>query len=474
MQMKHCNIGMIGVSVMGANLARNLRDHGYRVAVYDRDAHFVTALMQDDAQAITPCSTLSQLVTALEKPRIVWMMIRAGKPVDDVLANLLPLLDAGDVVIDGGNSYFEDTARRCALTAQHGVHFLGVGVSGGASGARTGPSLMPGGSQEGWRIAAPYLSLIAARAADGTPCCAYFGPDGAGHFVKTVHNGIEYADMQLIAESYLLLRELGGLSASQIADVFLRWNDGVLNSYLIEITARILKKRDEKTGGALVDAVRDAAAQKGTGMWTAQAALDLGIAAPTLAQAVFARLQSSDITGRSAAGAVFKNDTPAFDGDVHALIEDVHQALYASKICAYAQGFALLSSAAQTYGWPRELWRMALVWRGGCIIRAAFLEKIAQAWQRNPMLENLMFDPYFAAQMQLCRTAHARVCAQAAKFGVPAACLSSALSYADGYRHAHLGANLIQAQRDCFGAHTYERVDCDGIFHTQWLEDASC
>lgn len=478
------DIGLIGLGVMGQNLVLNMARHGYCVAVYNRTPSATQKFMEGPARGvdnIVSAATIEDLVGSLERPRRIMLMVKAGSPVDSVIEQLDPHLGAGDIIIDGGNSHFEDTARRAAALEAIGLRYLGVGVSGGEEGALWGPSIMPGGSAEAWKHVKPIFTAIAAKAPSGEPCCAYIGPGGAGHFVKMVHNGIEYVDMQLISETYFIMRELLGMGADEMQRVFDGWNRGDLSSYLIEITARILGKRDARTGKPLVDVIVDRAGQKGTGKWTAQEALDLGAAAPTMAEAVFARYLSALKEERCAASGQLPGparesssqccDAPCRGGEdgSKGMVADLRDALYAAKICAYAQGFELMKRASHEYGWRLDLGSIALLWRGGCIIRAQFLERITEAYRRAPELANLMLDPYFRNVVVSGQQAWRHVVAAAAMEGVPAPALSSGLAYYDSYRRASLAANLIQAQRDYFGAHTYERVDMPGSFHTEWL-----
>ncbi|MDN5276189.1 MAG: 6-phosphogluconate dehydrogenase [Clostridiales bacterium] len=470
--MAKADIGLIGLAVMGQNLVLNMESKGYCVAVYNRTAERTREFIDGPAKGkerIIPAYTLEEFVASLSRPRKVMIMVKAGKPVDDVINSLVPLLDEGDIVIDGGNSYFKDTIRRTEQLVQKGILYMGVGVSGGEEGALKGPSIMPGGSYEAWKQVGKILRDIAAKVGDGIPCCDYVGPDGAGHYVKMVHNGIEYGDMQLISEAYFLMKELLGLSAPEMQPIFQKWNEGELNSYLIEITADILGRIDEETGLPMVDVILDRAGQKGTGKWTSQDALDLGVAIPTITEAVFARCISAIKEERVAASKVLKGPQAKFDGDREQLIEDIGRALYASKICSYAQGFALLKQASETYNWNLKLGDIALLWRGGCIIRAQFLERIKEAYTRNPSLANLLLDPYFKEVVEKAQDSWRRVVSLAVQYGIPVPCFSSALFYYDSYRRDKLPANLIQAQRDYFGAHTYERVDREGTFHTDWL-----
>lgn len=464
------DIGLIGLAVMGQNLVLNMEGKGYTVAVYNRTAQRTEEFAAQRAQGkkIIPTYSLSDFVQALARPRKIMVMVKAGAPVDAVIDELLPLLEPGDIVIDGGNSYYQDTIRRAKALAEKGIHFLGAGISGGEEGALKGPSIMPGGPREAWDQVAPILTAIAAKV-DGEPCCAYLGGDGVGHFVKMVHNGIEYGDMQLISEAYFLMKHLAGISTAEMADIFARWNEGELQSYLIEITADILRRIDEETAQPLVEVILDEAGHKGTGMWTSQVALELGVPAPTITEAVYARYISALKNERVAASRVLTG--PAAPGaiDKEAFVEEVRQALYASKICSYAQGFALLSRAAAEYGWELDLGTIASLWRGGCIIRAQFLDRIREAYHSVKDLRNLLLAPYFRDVVTRSQASWRRVVALAANAGLPVPGLSSALNYYDLYRHERLPANLLQAQRDYFGAHTYRRIDKEGVFHTEWV-----
>ena len=463
--------GITGMAVMGQNLALNAESKGFRVAVHNRTTSKMERFVEERCQGknVEGYATIEEFVQALERPRRVMILVKAGPAVDKVIEQLIPHMDEGDVIIDGGNSHFDDTIRRTREVEDEGLLFIGTGVSGGEEGALKGPSLMPGGSERAYSLIEPIFTKIAAQV-DETPCCTYLGDDGAGHYVKMVHNGIEYADMQLIAEAYYIMANVLDLEASQLAEVFGDWNEGDLNSYLIEITADIFSKTDPKTGRPMVDVILDKAKQKGTGKWTSQSALDLGIPTPSIAEAVFARCISGQKAQRAAASQQLPGPSPA-DGDVDAesLIEGVRQALYASKVCAYAQGFSLMDAAAEEYDWDLDLGGIAMIWRGGCIIRAQFLDRIKDAYERDPDLANLLLDPYFKQAVEQGQDAWRRVVAMAAQTGLPVPAFSSALSYYDSYRRERLSANLIQAQRDYFGAHTYERVDEDGTFHTDWL-----
>jgi 6-phosphogluconate dehydrogenase len=462
------DIGLVGLGVMGENLALNLHRHGYAVGGFDLDE----AKRQDFAArtgAAAPRS-LQELVASLRTPRVLLAMVPAGAPVDAVLAQLRPLLAQGDIVIDGGNTRFTDTQRRIHELAGTGILFVGAGVSGGEQGALLGPSIMPGGDAAAWPVVGPILQAIAARADDGTPCCDWIGPDGAGHFVKMVHNGIEYADMQTICEAYFLMQRLLGMPAAEMGNVFARWNGTDLSSYLVGITADILKTIDPDTGRPLVDMILDTAQQKGTGKWASQVALDLGITAPTIADAVFARTVSAVRDERIAASRVLAGPNVTFTGDRAAFIEKIRCALLAAKICAYAQGFALMAGADREYGWQLPFGTIAGLWRAGCIIRARLLEDIRAAYARKPDLVNLLVDESFARVMAGCHQALREVVMVAAQHGVAVPAFMSALAYYDSYRSERLPANLLQAQRDYFGAHRYERLDRPGKFHTQWVE----
>jgi 6-phosphogluconate dehydrogenase len=466
--MKKAQMGMIGMAVMGKNLALNILDHGYSVAAYNREADMLDAAIR--GTAITPARTLSELVGALERPRCMMMMIKAGAPVDSVLSELAPLLEPGDIVIDGGNSWFEDTKRREAAMREKGIYFFGCGVSGGEEGARHGPSLMPGGDAKAYEQIRTILEAIAAKTESGA-CCAYVGPNGAGHFVKMVHNGIEYADMQCIAEAYHLLRDVVGLGPSELADTFAQYNRGPLESFLIEITAKIFAVKDPKAGGALVDHVLDKAGQKGTGRWTAQVALDLGVPVPSIAAAIDARVLSSMKDERIRASAVLPGpakQTAALDKK--SLVGAVHDALYAAKICAYAQGMALIAAGSNAHGWGILSREMARIWKGGCIIRARFLDTIFRAYQLNADLSNLLLDEKVRGEVGKAEDNWRKILALSAAYGVPVPAMSASLAYYDSYRAGTLPQNLTQAQRDAFGAHTYERTDDPGhAVHTNWL-----
>ncbi|NEA31336.1 NADP-dependent phosphogluconate dehydrogenase [Streptomyces sp. SID13031] len=466
-------IAVTGLAVMGRNLARNLARNGFRVAVHNRSKARTDALIEEFGHEgeFTPADDLPALVAALEQPRKIIIMVKAGEPTDAVIDELVPLLDQGDIVIDAGNAHFADTRRREDALKAKGLHFVGAGVSGGEEGALNGPSIMPGGSVESYESLGPILTKISAHV-NGEPCCVHVGPDGAGHFVKMLHNGIEYADMQLIAEAYDLLRSVLGLSAPEIADVFREWNTGDLESFLIEITAEVLSQVDESTGGPFVDIVLDQAEQKGTGRWTVQVALDLGIPVSGMAEAVFARSLSGDVVRREAAAGVLAGPSEGkVSVDRDAFIEDVRHALYSSKLVAYAQGFDAIRAASDQYGWNIDLGAMAKIWRGGCIIRARFLDRIKEAYDRDAALPSLLVDDYFKEAIVTGQDAWRRVVATAATAGVPAPGFSAALSYYDGLRAERLPASLIQGLRDLFGAHTYHRIDREGAFHLDWSGD---
>ncbi len=468
-------IGVTGLAVMGRNLARNFARHGYTVAVHNRTFARTQSLVAEHAAdgTFVPSESMADFVASLERPRKVVIMVQAGPATDAVIDELVPLLEAGDIVVDAGNAHFPDTVRREAALRQLGLHFVGTGVSGGEEGALNGPSIMPGGTAESYASLGPILEAISAKV-DGVPCCTHVGPDGAGHFVKMVHNGIEYADMQLIAEAYDLLRQGLGASAPEIGEVFAAWNTGDLESYLIEVTAEVLAHTDAATGRPFVDVVADAAEQKGTGRWTVQNALDLGVPITGIAEATFARALSGSAPQRAAARGVLPADTLAWNvPEPGAFIEDVRLALYASKLVAYSQGFDQIAAASAQYGWDIDRAAMARIWRGGCIIRAKFLDRITQAYERNPELPLLIADPYFTAAVSNGVAAWRRVVSAAAAHGVPTPAFSSSLAYYDGVRAERLPANLIQAQRDFFGAHTYRRTDREGVFHTDWSGDRS-
>ncbi len=469
--MSKADLGLIGLAVMGENLVMNMESKGFTVAVYNRTVERVSDFINGRAKgkSIIGAFSLEELVANLKRPRKVMLMVRAGQPVDSVIEQLLPLLEKGDIIIDGGNSHFPDTIRRTKYVEEKGLLYVGTGVSGGEEGALHGPSLMPGGSKAAWDHVKPIFTSIAAKVEDGTPCCDWVGADGAGHFVKMVHNGIEYGDMQLICEAYHLMKDLLNMDAFEMADVFKEWNKGELDSYLIEITGDILAYKDED-GQPLVDKILDTAGQKGTGKWTAISALEEGIPLTLIGEAVFSRMLSALKEERVAAAKVLSGPKPTFSGDKKAFLEDIRQALYASKIVSYAQGYTLLRAAAESHNWDLDYGGIALMWRGGCIIRSAFLGKIKRAFDEEPKLANLLLDPFFKDKILASQESWRRVCATALTNGVAVPAFTSALAYYDGYRSERLPANLLQAQRDYFGAHTYERVDKPRgeFFHTNW------
>ncbi|MFR9801985.1 NADP-dependent phosphogluconate dehydrogenase [Pseudonocardia sp. RS010] len=466
-------IGVTGLAVMGANLARNIASRGVPVAVHNRTAAKTEQFMAEHGSegAFTATESVEDFVDALERPRRIIVMVKAGKPVDAVIAELTPLLDEGDIIIDAGNSHFPDTVRRAEECAANGIRFMGVGVSGGEEGALLGPSIMPGGDPEAYAEVEEIFTAISAKV-DDTPCCVHVGPGGAGHYVKMVHNGIEYADIQLIAEAYDLLTHVAGFDAPAIGKIFEEWNTGDLESFLIEITGKVLAKTDERTGRPLVDVIVDQAGQKGTGTWTAIDALQLGIPLTGITEAVFARGLSALRTERAEAAKTLAGPTPAKGAD-EGLVDDIRQALYASKVVAYAQGFAQMRAASVENGWDLELGEMATIWRGGCIIRAQFLNRIREAYDEHPDLDNLLMVPYFTEAVANAQDAWRRVVTRATEQGVAIPAFSSSLSYYDGYRRERGPANLIQGLRDYFGAHTYRRIDAEGSFHTRWAQDGS-
>jgi 6-phosphogluconate dehydrogenase len=467
-------IGVTGLAVMGANLARNIGRHGVPVAVHNRTAARTTRFMEayGGEGTFTAAENPEDFVAVLARPRRILIMVKAGAPVDGVIEELSPLLDEGDILIDGGNSHFADTRRRATACAGRGLRFLGVGVSGGEEGALLGPSIMPGGDPAAYAEVEDVLTGIAAQV-DGTPCCVYVGPDGAGHYVKMVHNGIEYADIQLIAEAYDLLTHVAGLDAPAIGKIFEQWNSGDLESFLIEITAKVLAKTDDRTGGPLVDVILDEAEQKGTGRWTAIDALELGVPLTGITEAVFARTLSALRDERKAASTTLSGPVPGAGEDRTDLVEDIRQALYASKVVAYAQGFAQMRAASATNRWDLDLGAMATIWRGGCIIRAQFLNRIRDAYAEHGDVENLLMVPYFTEAVADAQDAWRRVVATATQQGVPIPAFASSLSYYDGYRRERGPTNLVQGLRDYFGAHTYRRVDAEGSFHTRWSQDGT-
>jgi len=467
--MSQAQIGLIGLAVMGENLALNIEEKGFPIAVFNRTVSKVDDFLARNAgKQLVGCHSIPEFVQAIERPRRIIVMVKAGSAVDDQMALLRPHLEPGDMVIDAGNSFFPDTERRAKEYADQGLQFVGMGVSGGEEGARHGPSIMPGGSREAYAALEPVLTKIAAQVDDG-PCVTYVGPGGAGHYVKMIHNGIEYGDMQLIAEAYDLLHRVGGLNTDELAAVFAEWNEGDLQSYLIEITAAIFTRKDPETGRPLVDVILDRAGQKGTGKWTSQNALDLGAAIPTINAAVEGRILSSFKAERAAASKLLTGpDAAALGVDRKRWVDQVRDALYAAKVCSYAQGMGLLRVASNEYGYGLDLAEMARIWKGGCIIRASLLDKISRAYRRNPELPNLLVDEEFREEINSRQGAWREVVAQAVRAGVPVLGLSGSLGYFDSYRTERLPANLIQAQRDFFGAHTYERVDREGSFHTEW------
>ena len=474
---EQCDIGLIGLAVMGQNLVLNMADHGFRVAVFNRTIDRVNEFLAGSAQgkSIIGCHSLEEFVNSLKKPRMAMLMIKAGDPVRQTVKQLAPLLEPGDIIIDGGNSCFLDTEEQIKELQSQSILFLGAGISGGEEGARHGPSIMPGGAKEAWPHVKPIFQAIAAKVGpkNDIPCCSWVGGGGAGHYVKMVHNGIEYGDMQLICEAYSLLQDGLGLHNEELYDVFAEWNRGELDSYLIEISRDIFSVIDDKTGKALVDMILDKARQKGTGKWTGQHALDLGVPTTLITEAVFARTMSALKESRVRASRILPGPRGTMDAFRSAVnraefISQVRKALFAAKICSYAQGFFQLQAAAREYGWDLDYGGIAMLWRGGCIIRAAFLEDIKAAYDRNPELENLLLDQYFTESVGANQEAWRQVIGTAAQIGIPIPAMSAALNYYDAYRSARLPHNLLQAQRDYFGAHTYERVDEPGVFHTDW------
>jgi 6-phosphogluconate dehydrogenase len=488
----HSDIGLIGLAVMGQNLALNIADHGFRISVYNRTVEKTDKFVAENPSTpggLVGAKTLEEFVQSLSKPRKIVILVQAGKATDAVIDGLVPLLDQGDIIIDGGNALWTDTIRREKALKEKGLRFVGSGVSGGEEGARFGPSLMPGGDKESWKELKPIWTAIAAKVdkktgrpltgaqpgkpvKGGVPCTADIGENGAGHYVKMVHNGIEYGDMQMICETYDLMRGLLGLKPAEMGEIFSEWNQGALDSFLIEITADILKQKDPVTKKPFVDIVLDTAGQKGTGKWTSTNALDMGVPAPTIAEAVFARCLSALKDERVAASKILKGPKAKYKGTKKALVQALHDALYCSKICSYAQGFQLMRTAQEEYGWKLNFGQIAQIWRGGCIIRAAFLQKITEAYARDPKLANLLLDPYFNKTVQKAQENWRKVVSLAVECGISTPTFSSALAYYDGYRAARLPANLLQAQRDYFGAHTYERVDQKRgkFYHIDWPE----
>lgn len=456
---------------MGKNLALNIESRDYSVSVFNRSYEKTEDFLANEAKGkqVVGTKTIEEFVNSLEKPRKILLMVKAGAATDATIESLQPYLEKGDILIDGGNTLYEDTIRRNKMLDETGIHFIGTGVSGGEEGALLGPSMMPGGQKEAYDLVAPIFEAISAKV-DGEPCVTYIGPNGAGHFVKMVHNGIEYGDMQLIAEAYFILKHMLGMEADELSEVFSEWNEGELDSYLVEITADIFKEKDEETGNALVEVIMDKAGQKGTGKWTSKNALDLGVPLPLITESVFARFISSLKDERVAASKVLSGpDASSYEGSREELIEAVRKALYMSKIVSYAQGFAQMQAASKENNWDIAFGDIAMIWRGGCIIRAKFLQKIKDAYDREPELPNLMLDPYFKEVVVGYQGALREVVALAVKHGIAVPTFSSAIAYYDSYRSADLPANLIQAQRDYFGAHTYERKDKEGTFHTNWF-----
>lgn len=465
-------IGVIGLAVMGKNLALNIESRGYSVAVFNRSYEKTEEFLKNEAEGknFVGTRTVEEFVNTLEKPRKILLMVKAGNATDSTIESLKPYLEEGDILIDGGNTFFHDTIRRNKELETAGFHFIGTGVSGGEEGALKGPSIMPGGKKEAYDLVKPILEAIAAKV-NGDPCCTYIGPNGAGHYVKMVHNGIEYGDMQLICEAYFILKNVLDLEAEELHKVFAEWNNGELDSYLIEITADIFTKVDEETGKPLVDVILDTAGQKGTGKWTSQNALDLGVPLPLITESVFARFISAMKEERIKASQILNGPVAKpFEGSKEELIEAVRKALYMSKICSYAQGFAQMRAASEEYDWNLRYGDIAMIFRGGCIIRAQFLQKIKDAYDRNPELENLLLDPYFQEIVGRYQNALRQVISVAIERGIPVPSFASAIAYYDSYRTETLPANLLQAQRDYFGAHTYQRVDKEGIFHTEWFQ----
>jgi 6-phosphogluconate dehydrogenase len=469
-----CDFGLIGLAVMGENLALNVESRGYSIAVFNRTTSVVDDFVRKTkGRRVVGCHSAEELVGKLLRPRKVLLMVKAGPAVDSLVDQLVPLMEPGDVILDGGNTHYADTERRTKYVESKGLLYIGTGVSGGEEGALKGPSLMPGGSPQAWPIVKPILQAIAAKVGpkNDIPCCDWVGPGGAGHYVKMVHNGIEYGDMQLICESYFLLKHALGLSNDELYEVFAEWNRGELDSYLIEITRDIFSVKDAETGEYLVDIIQDTAGSKGTGKWMSQLALDLGVPTTLITEAVYARYLSSMKDARVRASKVLAGPAGRYQGPKADFIEHVRQALYVSKICSYAQGFFQLQAAAAEHNWPLDYGGIALLWRGGCIIRARFLERIKEAFDGNRNLENLLLAPYFKAVVDKSQDAWRHVVTTALQLGIPVPGFTAALTYYDGYRQARLPANLLQAQRDYFGAHTYQRVDRQGVFHTDWLRE---
>ncbi len=470
---KQADIGLIGLAVMGENLVLNMESHGYTVAVFNRSVEKVDQFTNGRGKDknIIGTHSIEELVKTLKRPRKVMMLVKAGQPVDAFIEQVLPHLEKGDIIIDGGNTYYEDTNRRCQYLSDKGLLYIGTGVSGGEEGALKGPSIMPGGNEAAWNHVKPIFQDISAKVSDGSPCCEWVGDEGAGHFVKMVHNGIEYGDMQLISEAYHLMRDYLKMSHQEMFDTFKQWNQGDLDSYLIEITRDILGYKDDK-GDILVEQILDAAGQKGTGKWTVSSALDLGVPLTLIGESVYSRCLSSLKNERVKASKILSGPKPAnhFDGDKTAFLKDLQQALFASKIVSYAQGYVLLKAAAREYGWKLNYGKIALMWRGGCIIRSVFLEKITEAFQENPDIDNLLLAPFFKEKIEQAQKGWRQVAATALINGIPVPAFTAGLTYYDGYRTENLPANLMQAQRDYFGAHTYERIDSPRgeFFHTNW------
>ncbi|MBM6387960.1 MULTISPECIES: NADP-dependent phosphogluconate dehydrogenase [Paenibacillus] len=464
-------IGVIGLAVMGKNLALNIESKGFSVSVFNRSPEKTNDLLKEaEGKNLTGAFSIEEFVASLESPRKILIMVQAGKATDATIEQLLPHLDEGDIIIDGGNAYFPDTQRRSKELEEKGFRFIGAGVSGGEEGALKGPAIMPGGQESAYELVEPILTAISAKVGDDA-CSTYIGPDGAGHYVKMVHNGIEYGDMQLIGEAYHLLKSVLNVSVEELHEIFTEWNQGELDSYLIEITADIFSKYDPETGKPMVDVILDAAGQKGTGKWTSQSALDLGVPLSMITESVFSRFLSAMKDERVAASKILNGPkTEAFSGDKKAFIESVRKALFASKIVSYAQGFAQMRAASDEYGWDLKYGNIAMIFRGGCIIRSQFLQNIKEAYDKDAELKNLLLDPYFQNIVESYQDAWREVVAAAVKQGIPVPGFSSALSYYDSYRTERLPANLLQAQRDYFGAHTFKRVDKEGSFHFQWMD----
>ncbi|GLI10645.1 6-phosphogluconate dehydrogenase, NADP(+)-dependent, decarboxylating [Paenibacillus tyrfis] len=465
-------VGVIGLAVMGKNLALNIESRGFTVSVFNRSREKTDALLAEaQGKNLVGTYSIEEFVASLETPRKILIMVQAGHATDDTINQLVPHMEKGDIIVDGGNAFFPDTQRRNKELEAHGLRFIGTGVSGGEEGALKGPAIMPGGQKDAYELVAPILTAISAKV-NGDPCCTYIGPDGAGHYVKMVHNGIEYGDMQLICEAYHLLKDVLGVSTQELHEIFADWNKGELDSYLIEITTDIFTKYDQETGKPMVDVILDSAGQKGTGKWTSQSALDLGVPLSIITESVFSRFISAMKEERVAASKVLNGPKQAaFDGDRAAFIEAVRKALYASKICSYAQGFAQMRAASEEYNWSLDYGSIAMIFRGGCIIRARFLQNIKDAYDRNPELRNLLLDEYFKGIVEQYQDAWRNVVATAITRGVPVPAFASALAYYDSYRTERLPANLLQAQRDYFGAHTFKRVDKEGTFHFHWMEN---